>query len=325
MFRVGWLYDPLFCVHETGPSHVETSQRLTVILDELRRRNLLPALELVAFQRATPDEIAIVHDPVYITLVQMMCDEGFSFVGTSETRICGRSFDAAAQAVGCVLGACNALMEGRVQRAFCAVRPPGHHAEIDRAMGFCLFNNLAVGAEFLVRRWGVSRLAIVDIDAHHGNGTQHFFEDRSDVLYISLHERPGSLPFPGSGHANERGSGPGTGYTLNVPLDRGTRETEYLRALTNLVIPALISFRPEVLMMSAGFDALAGDPLCHLALKPESYRLITEKLSDVAVQFAEGRMISVLEGGYDLDQLGPAVAYHILGLLEPDPPQALRR
>jgi acetoin utilization deacetylase AcuC-like enzyme len=138
---------------------------------------------------------------------------------------------------------------------------------------------------------------------------------RSDVFYISLHERSASLPFPGSGQAGERGTGPGEGYTLNVPLDRGTGEREYLGALRKFVIPALISYRPEVLLVSAGFDALAGDPLCHLALKPESYRPITEALSDLAVRFAEGRMISVLEGGYDLDQLGPAVASHISGLL----------
>lgn len=315
MFRVGWLYDPLFCVHDTGRSHVESPQRLTVILAELQRRNLLAELNLVSFRRAAPEQIALVHDPAYVELVQMMCDEGFSYIGSSDTRVSPRSYDVASQAVGAVLGACQAMMEGKIDRAFCAVRPPGHHAEIDHAMGFCLFNNVAIGAEFLVRKWGVSRIAIVDFDAHHGNGTQHCFEARSDVFYVSLHERSASLPFPGSGQAGERGTGTGEGYTLNVPLDRGTGEQAYLSALQRFVIPALDSYRPEILMLSAGFDALAGDPLCHLALKPESYRSITDALSELAVRYAEGRMISVLEGGYDLDQLGPAVACHISGLL----------
>ena len=315
--KVGWFYDPLFLEHDTGPSHVERAARLSVVIQALRENGLLQLLHPVSFCRATPDQIAIVHDPAYVSLIRMMCDEGFSFVGTEDTRIGARSYDAAAQAVGAVLGACNAVMDGRITRAFCAVRPPGHHAEADRALGFCLFNHVAIGAEHLVRRHGMTRVAIVDIDAHHGNGTQRFFESRRDVLYVSLHERPASLPFPGSGEACETGVDRGAGYTVNIPLSRGSDERTYLAAVRDVALPALESFRPQVLLISAGFDGLAGDPLCHLALRPTSYHAITQILTPVADRFAQGRIISVLEGGYHMDQLGPAVCAHVQALLRP--------
>ncbi len=182
-------------------------------------------------------------------------------------------------------------------------------------LGFCLFNNVALGAEYLIRHYGISRIAIVDLDAHHGNGTQHCFEARRNVLYISLHERLASLPFPGTGESSEIGIGPGEGYTLNIPLERGSREEAYFTAMERIVLPALEGYRPDVLLISAGFDALSGDPLCHLALRPKSYATITRYLTQAADQLTAGRIISVLEGGYDLAQLGPAVAAHVKALL----------
>jgi acetoin utilization deacetylase AcuC-like enzyme len=222
----------------------------------------------------------------------------------------------AALAAGGILAACDAVIAGQVRRAFCAVRPPGHHAEADRAMGFCLFNNVAIGAEYVVRRHGLARVAIVDFDVHHGNGTQHIFESRSDVLYISLHERPASLPFPGSGEADEVGRGPGKGYTLNVLLDRGSGESDYLAALDNAVIPALDRYGPEFLLISAGFDALMDDTISHISLDPDSYGSITRRLVRTAEQYCGGRLVSVLEGGYDLPNLGSAVVAHIRALLK---------
>jgi acetoin utilization deacetylase AcuC-like enzyme len=205
-------------------------------------------------------------------------------------------------------------MAGQVERVFCAIRPPGHHAESDRAMGFCLFNHVALAAEHLLRGGSLTRLAIVDLDAHHGNGTQHIFERRRDVFYVSLHERPESLVFPGTGHASEVGYDVGAGYTLNVPLHRGCRERDYLRAFDEQVVPALDAYQPQLLLISAGFDALAGDPTANLSLDPESYGRLTERLTAVARRHAHGRIVSVLEGGYDLDQLGPAVAAHVRAL-----------
>jgi acetoin utilization deacetylase AcuC-like enzyme len=248
----------------------------------------------------------------------MMCDAGFFFVGARDTRVCPLSYDIAALAAGAVLAGSRAVLSGQVRRAFCAVRPPGHHAESDQALGFCLFNNVAIAAEQLIRQHGLSRVAIVDFDVHHGNGTQHIFEQRSDVFYASLHERPGSLEFPGSGEADETGIGPGAGFTLNVPLQQGSGEPQYLAALDRQVVPALESYQPEFLLVSAGFDGLMWDRVAHLNLEPSSYGPITQRLVQVAERHAAGRLVSVLEGGYYLPQLGQAVAAHVRALLEDD-------
>lgn len=312
---LGWIYDRRFLQHDPGPSHVERPGRLDVIVEALRQAGLLDAMQAIPFPAATPEQLALVHDPAYVDLVQMMCDEGFTFVGSPDTCIGPRSYDVAALASGGVLAACDAVMEGRVRRAFCAVRPPGHHAETDQALGFCLFNHVAVAAEHLVRNHRLSRVAIVDFDVHHGNGTQHIFESRRDVLYISLHERPGSLGFPGTGAAEETGCGEGLGYTLNVPLDRGSTDTDYHAAMARQVLPALDRYRPEFILLSAGFDALMWDRVAHLSLEPASYRWITESLAQAAARHADGRVVSVLEGGYHLVDLGRAVVEHVRGLM----------
>jgi acetoin utilization deacetylase AcuC-like enzyme len=174
-------------------------------------------------------------------------------------------------------------------------------------MGFCLFNNVALAAEHLVRNHGLRRVAIVDFDVHHGNGTQHIFESRSDVLYISIHERPGSIRFPGTGEETEVGSGSGRGFTLNIPMSRGAGDAEYRAAF---------GYRPEFLLLSAGFDALSADTISHLRLEPDSYGWMTERLVQTAERLAQGRAVSVLEGGYQLDHLGDAVAMHIAALAE---------
>ncbi|MBN2477154.1 MAG: histone deacetylase [Pirellulales bacterium] len=311
---VGWIYDRRFLDHQTEDVHLERPERLEVIVETLREAGLLQRMRPIAFRLATPEQLAMVHEPAYVDVVRMMCDEGFTAIGTPDTQVCPRSYDAAALAAGGVIAACDAVMAGEVRRAFCAVRPPGHHAERDLAMGFCLFNNVALGAEHLIRRHGLSRVAIVDFDVHHGNGTQHAFESRRDVFYISLHERPGSLPFPGSGEVEEEGVGPGRGFTLNVPLSFGSGEAEYLAAIRDQVLPTLDRFGPEFLLLSAGFDALGSDMIAHVALDPRSYGLITEALVAAAETHAHGRLVSVLEGGYDLCNLGRAVVAHVAAL-----------
>jgi acetoin utilization deacetylase AcuC-like enzyme len=314
--RVGWIYDRRFLQHDTGEDHLESPQRLEAIVTAFERSGLLRRMEALDFRSASFEELALAHEPAYVDLVRMMCDSGFYFVGSPDTRVCTWSYDVAAAAAGGVLAACNAVMAGDVQRAFCAVRPPGHHAEADQAMGFCLFNNVAIGAEHLIRHHGLTRVAIVDFDVHHGNGTQHIFENRSDVLYVSLHERPGSLEFPGTGEAHERGYGPGTGYTLNVPLKRGSGETEYLAALREQVLPALDRFTAEFLLVSAGFDALMFDRVSNMNLNASSYGPITELLVQAALRHTAGRMVSVLEGGYYLPDLGPAAETHVRAMME---------
>jgi acetoin utilization deacetylase AcuC-like enzyme len=312
---LGLIYDRRFLDHDPGDVHPERPQRLTVILHALRQAGLLERLVPIPFRQAKAEEIATVHDPAYVDLVRMACDEGFTRIGSGDTGLCARSYDVAALAVGGAIAACDAVMAGAVRRAFCAVRPPGHHAEADRALGFCLFNNVAVAAEHLVRNHRLKRVAIVDFDAHHGNGTQQIFQSRPDVLYISIHERPGSLPFPGTGEETEVGSGPGEGYTLNVPLSRGAGEAEYRAALDGRVLPRLHQYRPEFLLVSAGFDALSADTISHLRLEPESYGWLTQLLVEAADRHADGRLVSMLEGGYAVDHLGQAAVSHLLALL----------
>jgi acetoin utilization deacetylase AcuC-like enzyme len=313
--KVGWVYDPRFLQHDSGGVHVECPARLRVIQEALREASLLEQLVALRFSAATAEQLALVHDPAYVELVRLMCEGGFTFVGSPDTYLCAESYHVAALAAGGVLAACDAVMAGRVTRAFCAVRPPGHHAEVDQALGFCLFNHVALAAEHLVRQHNLVRVAIVDIDAHHGNGTQHIFEQRRDVLYISLHERPESLAFPGTGYAAETGLGDGIGYTLNVPLDRYCGPRDYLEAVDRSVLPALHHYEPQVLLMSAGFDALAGDGIANLSLDPESFGALTEKFVAVARRHSRGRIVSVLEGGYDLAHLGPAVAAHVRAIV----------
>ena len=312
---VGWVYSRRFLDHDTGNVHPECPQRLQAIVEALEDAGLLERMQAIPFRQASTAELALVHDPAYVDVVRLMCDEGFTFIGSSDTCICPKSYDVAATAIGAVLAACDAVVAGKVERAFCAVRPPGHHAETDQALGFCIFNNVATGAEHLVRKHGLSRVAIVDFDVHHGNGTQHIFQSRRDVFYISIHERPGSLEFPGTGNFEETGLGPGRGFTLNVPLSWGSRESEYRSALENHVLPALDRYQPEFLLLSAGFDALAGDAISHVSLKPESFGWITQALVQAAQRYARGRLVSVLEGGYDLGTLGRAATAHVRALL----------
>jgi acetoin utilization deacetylase AcuC-like enzyme len=218
------------------------------------------------------------------------------------------SYDVASLAAGSVTGAIDAVLGGEVRAAFCAIRPPGHHAERDQAMGFCLFNNAAVGARYAQRRRGVGRVAILDWDVHHGNGTQHLFEDDPSVLYISLHQYPF---YPGTGAAAERGRGEGEGLTVNIPLPAGTGEDEYRSAFVERVVPALREYAPGLLIISAGFDAHRDDPLADMRLTDTSYRELTLLVAGIAP------LVSVLEGGYNLAALSVSVGEHLRALMEP--------
>lgn len=312
--NVGWIYHRRFLDHQTGKSHVECPDRLEAIVEALRAEGLLDELQPIPFASATQEQLSLVHDPAYVDIVRILCEEGFTFLGDSTTTICESSFSVAALATGGVLAACDAVARGCVDRAFCAVRPPGHHAGAEQAMGFCLFNHVAVAAEHMVRQYGLDRVAIVDLDVHHGNGTQHIFGSRSDVLYVSIHERPESLPFPGSGHAHEVGVEGGRGSTLNIPLDRGSDVSVYLEVLNHSLLPALDDFAPQFVLLSTGFDTLAWDNTAHLCLEPDSFGPITKPLVELAERHAGGRLVSVLEGGYDLGHLGAAVVSHVRAL-----------
>lgn len=256
-----------------------------------------------------------IHQKAYIDRLRDVCGRGDPFIDTADSAICPGSYDVAVLAAGGLLAAADAVMAGNVQNAFCAVRPPGHHAEAGRSMGFCLFNNVAIAAEYLIAHHGVNRVAIVDFDVHHGNGTQHIFERRSDVLFISLHEDPGSL-YPGMGYEYEKGHGPGQGYTVNLPLVPGSGDEQYRDLFQTRVVPALHEFKPEVLLISAGFDAAAEDPLANLQVSEKGFLWMTQQLVEIAQHHCRGRLISTLEGGYDLDSLARNVSGHIKTLLD---------
>jgi acetoin utilization deacetylase AcuC-like enzyme len=230
-----------------------------------------------------------------------------------DTPVSPRSFEIALLSCGAVLSCCDAVIDGSVRRAFAAVRPPGHHAEPDRSMGFCLFGNVAIAARYLQRRHGVGHVAIVDFDVHHGNGTQAAFEDDPSVLFISIHQHP-STCYPGSGHDWEVGEAAGRGSTLNIPLMPGSGDAEYLAAFESKVIPKLDHFKPEILLISAGFDAHQDDPLANMEVSEMGFEAMTRLLVAAADVHCQGRVISALEGGYHLRALGRSVVRHLLAL-----------
>lgn len=313
MPRVGFAYHPLFIEHETGPFHPESPERLKAIVSRLRETGLIGKLEPIEPLPADLSWIETVHDPSYVGSVQATCPaEGIAHLDP-DTLVSPKSFDAARLAVGAVLAAVDAVVEGRVQRAFCAVRPPGHHALPGRAMGFCLFNNVAIGARYAQRKHGLARILIVDFDVHHGNGTQAVFYDDPSVLFFSTHQFP---HYPGTGKAEERGAGDGMGTTINAPLSPGAGGADILGAFDSLLAPAVESFRPEIVLVSAGFDGHMDDPLARFELTEEDYGEITKRIVSLSEKHAKGRVVSVLEGGYNLSALARSVEAHIQGLME---------
>ncbi len=314
--RVGWIYDQFFLRHDTGPTHPERPERLVAVADALEASGLLGRMVPLSFGPAAIEVLGWVHEPAYVEVVRLACEGGMTFLGDSETHIGSESYEVAQLAAGGVLAACDAVVGGAVERAFCAVRPPGHHAGRDRAMGYCLFNHVAVAAEYLIRRHGLARVAIVDWDVHHGNGTQAIFEDRDDVFFISLHESPPQ--YPGTGYESETGRGRGAGFTLNIPMRPGSGDVEYRRAFSEKVVPRLDAFAPEFVLISAGFDAAAEERIATINLEPASFAWMTRELLAVAKRHAKGRVVSILEGGYDLPSLKRCAPAHVRAFLEAD-------
>jgi acetoin utilization deacetylase AcuC-like enzyme len=252
----------------------------------------------------------MVHNIRYMMRLEEACIMGMPDIDHQDNSICRDTYDIAFLAVGGVLNAIDAVMTGDIDNAFCAVRPPGHHAEVDRALGFCYFNNVAIGAKYLKKRWGVQRIGIIDFDVHHGNGTQHIFEQDPTVFYYSIHEHP-SFAYPGTGREFETGIGEGLGYTLNSPILPGRGDDEYKKMIMQDLVPAFKKFQPEVILLSAGFDAHVTDLMSGTNLSTEGYDFITEVILNLANKFAGGRVISVLEGGYNYPVLALLVENHI--------------
>ena len=253
------------------------------------------------------------HTPLHIEHIRRICALGGGVVDQSDTPIGANGFEMGLLSLGSALAACDWVMQKKGRRAFSASRPPGHHAEPDRPMGFCLFANIAIAARYVQQTYGVKKIAIVDFDVHHGNGTQAALESDPSILFISMHQHPATL-YPGSGYESEAGVGPGTGFTINLPFQPGDGDSEYLAAIDDRVIPALANFSPELLMLSAGFDAHRDDPLAQINLSEDGFEQITRKLVAFADEFCDGRIVSLLEGGYNLRALGRSVVRHLVAM-----------
>ncbi len=309
--RVGLVREDIYLEHITDDFHPENPGRLRGIyemLEEIDREGLV----YVPARPATRDEIALVHEQHYITMVE-------ETRGRIQTRLdpdtvaSAGSYDAACMAVGGLLQLADAALSGEIDNGFALVRPPGHHAEAGRAMGFCIFNNVAVAARYLQKKYGLTRVLIVDFDLHHGNGTQHSFYEDPSVLYISTHQYP---YYPGTGWYEETGQGKGKGYTINVPLAYGMNDADYLYVFREIVVPVSRLFRPQIVLVSAGFDIHRNDPLGGMAVTERGFAKMTRMLMDVAAHECGGKVFLVLEGGYDICALTDSVRTVIMELRE---------
>ena len=295
MANAGVVIDPRYLEHDTGAGHPERPDRIAVLLPVVG--GAAERVTPVAARPASGDELALAHDSAYVENVAATQDKRPWFAFDADTPTSPRSYATACLAAGGLLALIDAVMTGHVDNGFAFVRPPGHHAERQRAMGFCLFNNVAVGAEYLRRRYHLRRVLIVDWDLHHGNGTQHIFENDPGVLYVSTHQYP---YYPGTGAIEEVGRGEGEGYTVNLAFPAGFGDAEYCEAFTRIVEPIARQYAPEFVLISAGFDAHARDPLGGMEVTEAGFRTMARTLLDVARDHARGRCAAILEGGYDL-------------------------
>ncbi len=311
--RVGLVYGEIYLDHKTTVSHPEQPARLTSILDRLRETKLLDQLVIIAPRDAEMQWLRNIHSQQYIEHVRQACEENQRLLDSGDTPISASSYKSAIAAAGGVMAAIDEVAAGRVSSAFCAIRPPGHHALKDRAMGFCIFNNIAIAARYAQQKHKLAKVLIVDWDVHHGNGTQAAFDDDPSVFYFSVHRSPF---YPRTGAAEDVGVGQGRGTKLNVPMHAGATDAEYIEAFKEKLVPAARTFRPDIVMISAGFDAHADDPLGGMKLTADGYAQLTRIVKGIAIEHCGGRLVSVLEGGYNLTALAASVEAHIRALME---------
>ena len=309
--HTGLLYDDVYLLHKTGHGHPECPKRLTAIVEKLKRDDLLSQLAALDPAVASTDLIATVHKPEYIKQVQRSCEGGLGYVDSPDAPASEESYQVALKAVGGVLEAIDAVMQKRIENAFCAVRPPGHHALPDEAMGFCLFNNVAVAARYIQKKYRLPKILIVDWDVHHGNGTQAIFYDDPSVLYFSVHQYPF---YPGTGSKSEKGVGKGLNFTINAPLPAGCGDWEYKQVFDKMLLPAAMEFKADFVLISAGFDAHENDLLGGMRVTTQCFADLTTRVGKIASECSAGRLVSLLEGGYG-EGLADSVAVHLRVLM----------
>ena len=308
MTKTAVIYSPIYLKHDPGPTHPESPKRLEIMINELKKSRFLEKedCKLLEPREANETELQLVHKADYIELVKKICLKGGGTLDLGDTVASAESFKVAKYAAGGALKAVEQVLEGKFKNAFTLVRPPGHHAGSYYPCGFCIFNNIAIAAQHLIQNLGLEKVLILDIDAHHGNGTQEIFYNTNKVFYISLHQDPRG--FPGTGFPDEIGEGKGLGFTLNIPFPFRTSDEIYLEAFNSIVVPVIEQYAPQFILVSTGFDCHYTDPVASLCLSANAYSVIFEKIVKLADKYCGGKLVAVLEGGYSFSFIGKLAA-----------------
>lgn len=313
MSATALIYHPDFSKHRVGQEHPERPQRITELIQRIKASTFASEIQWIQAEEADDDPILLNHTTQHVDWVSSLTSLAQISPVSADTHACPETPRIVRLGVGSVLKAIDMVMAGKAKNAFCAVRPPGHHAESDRAMGFCFFNNVAIGAHYLRQQYALERVAIIDWDVHHGNGTQNSFYRDEHVFFCSIHQAP---HYPGTGAASETGQGKGLGSTLNIPVPYGSEDSSYFDIFKRRVGPALRTYNPDFILLSAGFDAHWRDPLGDIRLTTEGFRTLSRMVAEWAGLQSQGRLVSVLEGGYDLEGLCESTQVHLEALIE---------
>ena len=305
------IYDDIYLKHDTGANHPENAMRIKNTIEHLRSTSIWQKLYPKKPRAATKEEISTVHTISQIEEVAEIAETGGGYLDP-DTHVSPDSYNAALYASGALLTAIDLVMDKKADNAFCLVRPPGHHSTPTKAMGFCLFNNIAIAAKYIQSKYNLDRIAIIDWDVHHGNGTQDAFYDDPSVLFFSMHKYPF---YPGTGAKEETGEGSGSGFTINVPLSYNTEPREYLKIFDDILKKRIKSFNPQFVLISSGFDAYRLDPISGLSLEASDFNALTKLTRNIANDCCEGRIVSCLEGGYHLLDLPKCIEEHLNGLV----------